>query len=180
MRQSRSLGFDDLETRKLLSKIHHPAAEPKAKAAAAPAAVPMALNLNGTLLVDMKAASQSQDEDDDTTTTVPVSGTLGSMGKVHGEWNESVDEFGDYLGPDTIEFANSQGTYTISFNSANLKNAHKVGKESIFPTLAQELDGATGIYAKASETGSIQVTLNPSKGVAETMTIVSATAPTSG
>ncbi len=30
----------------------------------------------------------------------------------------------------------------------------------------------TGAYARGSETGSIQVTLNPSKGVAETMTFV--------
>jgi hypothetical protein len=102
------------------------------------------------------------------------------MGKVHGTWSESTDQFGDYLGPDTIEFGNSQGTYTIAFDSANLKNGHKIGKETIFPPLGQQLDGATGLYAKASETGSIQIILNPSKGVAETMTIVTANPSTSG
>jgi hypothetical protein len=180
MRHVRSLGFDDLETRKLLSKVDHPTAEAVHKPAPVPAAVAMPLDLDGTLVVDMKDSSQSTDDEGDQTTMVPVTGYLGTMGKVHGVWSESVDEFGDYLGPDTIEFANAKGTYTIAFNTANLGNARKIGKESVFPTLAQQLDGATGIYAKATETGSIQVILNPSKGVAETMTIVSATPSTSG
>jgi hypothetical protein len=175
MRQARSLGFDDLETRKLLSKVaHHPATHE-----AVPAAVAMPLNINGTVIVDMKAAEQSTDDQGDSTTTVPVTGYLGTLGKVHGAWSESTDEFGDYLGPDTIQFSTSQGTFTIAFDSDNLKNAHKVGKESIFPPLGQQFDGGTGVYAKASETGSIQVITNPSKGVAETMTFVS-TNPSAG
>jgi hypothetical protein len=159
----------------LLSKIHHAAAQadPAPKATATPAAVASTLNLNGTLVVDMKAATQQDDAESDTITMVPVTGDLGTLGKVHGVWSETVDEFGDYLGPDTIEFATSQGTFTIAFDSANLGNAKKVGHASVFPPLAQQLDGATGIFAKDAENGSLQVITNPSKGVAETMTIVS-------
>lgn len=172
MRHIRTLGFDDLESRKLLSTVH-----PAAGSHHAPAAVAMALNLDGTLVVNMKDATQTNDAQGDVLTLVPVSGVLGTMGKVHGIWTETVDQFGDYLGPDTIQLSNAHGSFTVSFDSANLGKAVKTAHGSVFHPLGQRNDGGTGTYAKATENGSITVITNPSKGISETMTLITATPP---
>jgi hypothetical protein len=82
MRCIRSLRFDDLEARKLLTTTH--------------VAVPLALTplpINGTLAVNLNTASQVENDDGSETTSVSVSGRLGTLGKVTGEWNQSIDEF---------------------------------------------------------------------------------------
>ena len=94
MSHVRSLCFEALEERKLLSRGH-------IVAHAKHAAVATPLVLNGTLTVDNKATTTSMDDQGDTTTSIPVAGQLGTLGEVRGIWNESADSEGDYLGPDT-------------------------------------------------------------------------------
>ena len=67
------------------------------------------------------------------TTSVPVSGQLNGLGQVHGVWYESTDQFGDYLGPDTITLHDAQGGFTIAFSNASPGPAHKNGAHRLLP-----------------------------------------------
>ena len=81
------------------------------------------------------------------TTSVPVSGQLNGLGKVHGVWYESTDQFGDYLGPDTITLRGAQGGFTIAFSNASPGPAHKNG-HTVYYQHAQRFDGGSGAYAE--------------------------------
>ncbi len=73
MRHVRSLGFEDLEARKLLSTAKaHPAAHRTVHSA--PVTVPLVLD--GTIKVDNGAASSVTNLDGSTTTSTPAAGTL--------------------------------------------------------------------------------------------------------
>ena len=87
--------------------------------AARPAANPIVLN--GTLTVDNNPSqvSTTENEDGSETTAIPVAGQLGGLGYIHGIWDESVDSFGDYEGPDTITMRNTKGTFVVAFNDEN-------------------------------------------------------------
>ena len=88
-----------------------------------------AVVLNGTLNVDNNpsAASTVQNEDGSTTTSVPVAGQLTGLGEVHGIWNETVDSFGDYEGPDTLTLHASKGALVVAFNDASSQAADLKG-----------------------------------------------------
>ena len=134
MRHAVSPRFDDLEDRKLLSKAHIAAAHP-ASAVAAP------LVLNGTLAVDYKAATMNMNADGSSTTVVPVSGRLGTLGGVHGDWNQSVDSYGDYEGPDTIKLHDTKGSFIITFNDQNPGKTYKTAEgppTSSIPSTSRE------------------------------------------
>ena len=73
MNHVRSLFFESLEGRRLLSNAHVNAAHAK------PAVVATPLVLSGTLTVDNKAASTVMNEDGSTTTSIPVSGANGYL-----------------------------------------------------------------------------------------------------
>ena len=87
--------------------------------AARPAATPVVLN--GTLNVDNNpnATTTTTNEDGSMTTSVPVAGQLGALGEVHGLWDETVDSFGDYEGPDTLTLHDSNGALVVAFNNAS-------------------------------------------------------------
>jgi hypothetical protein len=102
MKQIQWPDFEALEARKLLSRA--PAAIAHDQPAAAGPIV-----LNGTLTVDDKAATTEMNADGSSTTVFPVSGQLGALGTVHGVWDNSVDAYGDYLGPDTLSVHNAKG-----------------------------------------------------------------------
>jgi hypothetical protein len=166
MRHVHPLGFEDLEVRMLLStKAHH------AVAHTAPAAVTVPLVLNGTLTVDQKAASASEDDLGDLTTSIPVAGELAGLGEVRGFWNHSDDSFGDYLGPDTIQLRDSQGTFVIVFNDANPGKAHRTATGAVFNPIPQRVHGGTGAYARASESGTIALSTNAARTVVESITL---------
>ena len=74
---------------------------------------------NGTLTVDYKAATMDMNTDGSSTTVVPVSGRLGTLGVVHGDWNQTIDSYGNYEGPDTIQLRDPKGTFVITFNDLN-------------------------------------------------------------
>ena len=94
--------------------------------------------LDGTLTVDNKGASSTTERGRGSTTSTPVAGSiLRSLGEVHGVWNQTVDSFGDYEGPDTIVLRNSKGAIAIEFNNGKPGIVHKVGKGAVADQLTQ-------------------------------------------
>jgi hypothetical protein len=116
--------------------------------------------LDGTLTVENKRAMTDTNLDGGDTTSVPVIGQLSGLGAVHGVWFESTDQFGDYLGPDTITLRDAQGSFTIAFNNGSSGPAHKDGT-TVYYQHAQKFDGGTGAYAGATESGTINLNENP-------------------
>jgi hypothetical protein len=165
MSYARSLVFESLEERKLLSNAHVAAAHAK------PAAVMTPLVLSGTLTVDSKAASTTVNDDDSTTTSIPVSGQIATLGKVHGIWDESADQFGDYEGPDTIQLRGAKGMVVIAFSNANPGPAYHNGNGSVSYQHPQIFDGGTRAYSRGAESGSIVLTTNAAHNAIASMTL---------
>jgi len=158
MKHVRSLRFETLETRQLLSRAHVAVAH-AARAAA------VSLVLNGTLSVDNNphATSMTTNVDGSTTTSVRVSGQLGNVGQVRGVWNETVDQFGDYQGPDTLILRDAKGSFDVAFNDQNSKPTHAKARGAVSYEHAQTVPGGNGAYARATESGSIEVTTNAAR-----------------
>ena len=177
MRHVPSLGVEALEARQLLSKVHaaHVARPVHAARAAhvhiAPVTTPLAVN--GTLTVDNSAATLTENQDGSMTTTTPVSGTLGALGKAKGLWSESVDEFGDYEGPDTIQIYTAKGAFVIAFNNNGPGSKQRAGHGAISYETAQKLSDGTRAYAKSTESGTITMTTNNARTAIATMTLTS-------
>jgi hypothetical protein len=146
--------FESLEERRLTSNAHVTSTHAK------PAAVATPLVLSGTLTVDSKAASTMMNDDGSTTTSIPVSGTIGTLGKVHGIWDESADQYGDYEGPDTIQLRGVKGMVVIAFSNANPGPAYHNGNGSVSYQHPQIFDGGTRAYVRGTESGSIVLTTN--------------------
>src|SRR5262249_47181891 len=124
MKRVHSLRFEALERRELLSRAHAAGAH-AAMVHATPAIAGAPRGLDGTLTGNHHAASTDMNLDGGYTTSVPVSGQLSGLGAVRGVWYESTDQFGDYLGPDTITLRGAQGSFTIAFSNASSGPAHK-------------------------------------------------------
>jgi hypothetical protein len=165
MRHVRSLGFDDLEARKLLTTVHHAAVHAITKPASPPKEVAGPLALDGSLAVNNRSAWVSTDQFGDQTTATPVSGVLGGLGVVRGTWDESVDQNGAYLNPDTIRLHNSKGSFVIAFDATAFGQSPNGA--------SQHLEGGTGAYARASESGFVQLNTNPKETVVESLTVSS-------
>ena len=163
MSHARALRFESLEARELLSG----AGPMKPGAAHAVTAAPLVLS--GTLTVDNQASTTSMDEEEDTITSTPVSGQLGTLGKVHGVWTESADQYGDYLGPDTIKIHTAKGTFVVAFSEEHTSNRHRVAGGALAYEDPQIASQGTGAYAGAKESGSIELTTNKSRTLVETM-----------
>jgi hypothetical protein len=170
MRHVRPLGFDDLEARKLLTKVHHAAvhADPVATEVAIP------LTLDGTLVLHNKAAAVQTDALGDQTTATPVSGVLGGLGMVRGVWDESVDQNGAYLDPDIIQLHNSKGSFVIAFDATTLGQGEQAANGTVFYGAAQQLENGTGAFARSTESGFVQVNTNAKETVDESLTLTSA------
>lgn len=175
MSRVRSLRFEALESRELLSTVHAAAhaarAHPKAKAKAAVVAAPLVLN--GTLTVENRAASTDQNLDGGYTNSVPVSGQLAGLGEVHGVWYESSDSFGDYLGPDTITLHGAQGGFTVAFNNGTSGPAHSTGQHTVYYEHAQQVISGSGAYAGSKESGSLDLNMNAKHTTVESITLSS-------
>src|ERR1700722_15533777 len=109
MSHVRSLCFEALEARKLLSRGQI-VAHSKHAVVATP------LVLNGTLTINNRGTTVTTDEQGNTTTSTPVTGQVGTLGEVRGIWNESADSEGDYVGPDTLQLHNAKGSFIVAFN----------------------------------------------------------------
>jgi hypothetical protein len=160
MRHVHSPAFDALESRKLLTKAHPAVVAP-----------PVSLVLGGTLAVDNKASYQTVDTVGDTTTTRPVAGVLGSLGKVRGVWNQSVDSFGDALEPDTLQLNDPHGTFVIAFNPTDPGKVRRIGHGTITYEVAQHVRSGTRAYARASETGTIELISNTAQTAVAKLTL---------
>ena len=171
MKRVLSLRFDSLEAKKLLSTAH---------LAAAPPAPATPLVLDGSLSVDVKAATAVDNLVGSITTSVPISGRLGALGKGSGVWIDSVDELGNYLGPDSLvlKFNNhySKGTFTLEFNNVNTGKAHPMGHGLGYFQHIEHLESGTGEFANVTQKGSINVIVNARNGAFEGLSLV--TAPT--
>ena len=168
MSHVRSLCFDVLEERKLLSRG-------QVVAHAKHAVVATALVLNGTLTVNNRGTTTSMDDQGNTTTSTPVSGQLGALGAVRGIWNESADSEGDYVGPDTLQLHNATGSFIVAFNANNPGQLHRISGGSVYYQHAQHVSGGTRAYARAKESGSIELTTNTARTAVESMTLTTQT-----
>jgi hypothetical protein len=164
MSHARSLCFDALEERKLLSRGH-------VVAHARHAVVATPLVLNGTLTVNNRGTTTSMDEQGDTTTSTPVAGQLGTLDEVRGIWNESADSEGDYLGPDTLQLHNTKGSFVVAFNADSPGQLHRIAGGAVFYDHPQLVTGGTRAYARVKESGSIDLTTNTARTVVQSMTI---------
>jgi hypothetical protein len=169
MRHARSLRFEVLEARKLLSKAH------VAVAHSTPAADVTPLVLDGTLAVDNNAAATTMNADGSSTTSVPVAGRLGTLGEVRGVWNQTVDEYGDSTGLGVLRLHDSMGTFIVAVDTENSGPAHPAAHGAVSYQYAQRLDGGTGAYTRASESGSIEAFTNRGQTAVESMTLHSRT-----
>ncbi len=170
MRRDRSLRFEALEARKLLTKVH---------VAAAPV-VATSVIISGTLTVNMKAATSTVNGDSSTTSSAPVSGRLGAYGKVMGIWHETTDAFGAYEGPDWIQLQshNPKGSYILEFNNDNPGSPTPIGHNTGMYQHAQHLYDGTGAFAKATESGSIEILENNKSKAVESLILITANTPT--
>jgi hypothetical protein len=156
MKHVRSLGFEALETRQLLSAL----SQGEAPSSPGPASL---ISLDGTLKVSYctHGSPLRTNPDGSKARSLQVIGELGSMGRVHGVWKESVDMFGNYDGPDTLHLSSPRGSIDIAFfNQNSPRGVARLGT-SVTYLHSQEVYSGAGAYAGASETGTIQVTTSP-------------------
>jgi hypothetical protein len=75
------------------------------------------LVLNGTLTLDNNPDTSStiRNAEGSMTTSLPVAGQLGTLGQVHGIWEETVDAHGDYEAPDELILRDSKGSFVVAF-----------------------------------------------------------------
>jgi hypothetical protein len=162
MRHVHSLRFETLEARQLLSNTHVAVADATRAALAPPV-------LNGTLTVDNNpgAASTIRNGEGAMTTSLPVAGQLGTLGHVHGVWDVTVDARGVVFAPDELILRDSKGSFVVAFTQpARTKAGGGVSYER-----PQVVLGGTGAYARASESGSIEVTYNAAGTQVVSMTL---------
>jgi hypothetical protein len=166
MKHAHCIGFDFLESQQLQSRVDPPVAHP-ARVLAAPRV------LDGTLSVDTKsnAISSTMNADGSSTMSVAVAGQLGSLGPVHGVWYESQDAFGEYQGPDTLRLRDAKGTLTIAFNNVNRSPSHAKVHGALNDEHTQRFYTGTGAYARASESGTIELTTNAAQTHVVSMTL---------
>ncbi len=165
MRRSHDLCFEFLETRALLSASHRAAVKSE------PATPSVPLVLDGTLSVNNSSPTTTENDDGSTTTSVPVSGRLGSLGQVRGYWNESEDQYGDYLGPDILRLHTAKGTILVAFNNATPGPAQHQGKGIVFYEHAQRVYSPTGAYSGDTESGTIDLVMNRSQTLVASLRI---------
>jgi hypothetical protein len=167
MNHGRSLVFEALEGRMLLSGAHAAGHGAKARDAAA---VPLVLD--GTLTVNNRQAISNPDSTTSTTTNaVPIVGLLSGLGKVHGYWYEETDNYGDDLGPDVLSLHSSQGTFTVDFNDATSGPAHSTGHGTVYYQHAQIARGDTGDFSGETESGTLNLNMNRAHTEVQSITL---------
>ena len=138
-----------------------------------PATALTPLVITGTLTVDNNAATMTEDDEGDVMTSTPVVGQLGALGEVHGVWNTATDEYGDYMGPDSLRLHTASGSFVVQFNEQDTNAVHHLAggvTESVHPQLAAD---GTGAYARTKEKGTIDLTTNSARTVVDSITLTS-------
>lgn len=153
MSRDRRLEIEALETRLPLS--HATAAAP--------------LILDGTLSVKKDAAYRTTNSDGSTTTTIPVSGALGSLGKVRGFWFQNFDMYGNYMSPDSLNLKSGKGSVSVIFD--HVTPTHVKGK---IVSYNQRAHGETGAVQRSVESGTLELIASTSRKSAQTIVIQSA------
>jgi hypothetical protein len=169
MSQVHFLQFEALETRELLSSAHHAAHAAGTHSRPTVAMVPLVID--GSVAVNNNAAVSDENLDGGTTTSIPLTGQLGALGKVTGVWYESTDEYGDYLGPDTITFHDAQGSFTVAFNNGTSGPAHRTGPHSVYFEHPLEIKGGSVAYAGDTGSGTIDLNMNAAHTEVASITI---------
>ncbi len=90
------------------------------------------LVLSGTLAVDSNQTSSIDNADGSSTTSTPLAGSLGSLGRVTGVWNESVDSFGEPSGLNVLRLQTGKGSLVITFSTVNTVKAHPAGHGEVY------------------------------------------------
>ena len=129
--------------------------------------------LNGSLTVDNNpdAATSTTNVDGSTTTSLPVAGELSGLGRVRGIWNETLDEFGDYEGPDTLILRAAKGAFGVAFNNQNSTPATAKTHAPLTFDHSQKVLGGSGAYARAKKSGTIAVTTNAAQTEVVSLTL---------
>jgi hypothetical protein len=166
MSRVHSLLFDALEDRELLSTTHH-----AAKAHAKPATASAPPMLNGTLTVNNSQELQSEDIEGGMTISVPVTGQLGALGQVSGDWYESSGSTAGYVGPDTITLHGGNGAISLAFNDGTSGPPHRVGPHSVYYQHPLRIVGGTGTYAGYTGSGTIDLNMNAAHTEVESITL---------
>jgi hypothetical protein len=169
MKRGYPLDCEYLEARELLSR-NHSAAHHAAKTHAKPAVAATPLVLDGTLTVDNSAALSDQNLDGGMTTSVPLTGQLGALGQVTGDWYESSGSTG-YVGPDTITLHDAKGAIYLAFNDGTPGPAHRVGPHSVYYQHPLRIQGGTGTYAGYTGSGTIDLNMNATHTEVESITL---------
>jgi hypothetical protein len=129
--------------------------------------------LTGTLSVDNSAATVTEDEEGDVMTSTPVAGQLGGLGEVHGLWNVTNDQYGDYMGPDSLQLRTDSGSLVVQFSEQNTDAVHHIKGGAIASVHPQLASDGTGAYARTRESGTIALTTNSARTLVESMTLTS-------
>jgi hypothetical protein len=129
--------------------------------------------LDGTLTVDNNpsATTTTMNPDGSTTTSTPIAGRLGNIGVVRGVWNDNVDAFGDATGLDSLRLHGAKGTFVIEIDSGSQGPARNARHGDIYRVYAQRLYAGTGVYAGATESGTINVTTTALGSEVKSMTV---------
>jgi len=170
MSHRRALGFDALEGRTLLSgsrvAVHH----------STPMIAATPVVLDGTLAVDNNSANITTNPDGTSISSTPVAGRLGALGKVRGVWNVGLDTFGDTTGVNALRLHAPKGSLVISFSTVNTVKPHPAARGAVYYPRAQQLVAGTGAYAKATESGMIDLTTNPGRKQTVSLALMSTNA----
>jgi hypothetical protein len=172
MNQGRSLVFEALEGRILLSGAHANAHNAKAQTAErAP------LVLHGTLTVKNSQTVQSPNITNGTITStmtaVPIAGLLSGLGKVQGYWMVETDASGDDLGPDVLSLHSSRGSFTVEFDNETAGSAYSTGKGTLFYEHAQIASGTSGSLSGETESGTLDLNMNRAHTTVASITLSS-------
>ena len=164
MRRLRSLSFEPLEVRKLLSRAH-------VAAHGRPAVALTVLPLTGTLTVENKASMTSTDAQGDVMSSTPIVGQLGTLGEVRGTWSTESDQYGDYMGPDTLRLHNARGSVVVLFSEQNTSSVQHLAGGATATVHPQLAGNGTRAYARTRESGTITLTTNSARTVVVSMTL---------
>ena len=78
---------------------------------------------------------------------------------------------GTIWGPTLLQLHNAKGTFIVAFNADNPGQLHHIAGGGVYYQVPQLVSGGTGAYARATESGSIELTTNAARTVVESMTL---------
>ena len=159
MIHGRSLSFEALEERKLLSRGHIGSCQASGRRDP--------VVLNGTLTSQNKGTTVSMDDQGDTTTSIPVSGQLGTLGRCPRNLERERRFRGGLPRARTLQLHNAKGSFIVAFNADNPGQLHRIAGGGVYYQHPQLVSGGTRAYARATESGTIELNTNSARTVVE-------------